>query len=160
MVLLPGAVLVVMYPRIVTRVKNGQLPDSILWKAGAVVCASTVALTALYVTFGPAIIEVAFGQAYGAAAPLLGWMGVGMLGYGLASIWMNLYLATRPLPFVGLLATMAMFQHLLLASFQENAQQAVAIFVSSGWVLALGGLLIYLFLLRPQLVRASNEGES
>ena len=160
MALLPGAVLVVMYPRVVTRVSNGQLPDSILWKASAVICASTLALTGLYVSFGPTIMTAAFGQAYGTAAPLLGWMGVGMLGYGLASIWMNLYLATRPLPYVSLLAAMAVAQHLLLASFQENVRQATAIFVSSGWVLALGGLLIYLFVLRPQLIRTPSEGKS
>ena len=160
MALLPGAVLVVMYPRVVRRVSRGQLPDSILWKAAAVICASTITLTGFYAFFAPAIVQVAFGQAYGAAAPLLGWMGVGMLGYGLASIWMNLYLATRPLPYVVLLATMAILQHVLLSSFRESVYQATAIFVAAGWVLALGGLLIYMLVLRPHLLRTSVEGES
>jgi O-antigen/teichoic acid export membrane protein len=158
MALLPGAVLVVMYPRVVARVANEELPDSILWKAAAVICASNLILTGLYIAFGPAIIEIAFGQAYGAAAPLLGWMGVGMLGYGLGSIWMNLYLATRPLPYVSLLATMAVLQHILLARYHESVYQATAIFGFGGWVLALGGLLIYLLVLRPQLARSSREG--
>jgi O-antigen/teichoic acid export membrane protein len=158
MALLPGAVLVVMYPRVVARVTSGQLPDSILWKAAALVSGSTVVLTGLYVVLGPAIIQLAFGQAYVAAAPLLGWMGVGMLGYGLGSIWMNLYLATRPLPFVGMLAAMAVLQHTLLASFHQDVYQATAIFVLGGWVLALGGLLIYLLVLRPRLVQTSSEG--
>ncbi len=158
MALFPGAVLVVMYPRVVTRVANRQLPDPILWKAGAVVCASTIVLTGLYAAFGSAIIEFAFGPAYAAAAPLLGWMGLGMLGYGLGSIWMNLYLATRPLPFVSLLAALALLQHVLLATFRENIFQATAIFLLGGWVLALGGLLIYTLYLRPRLIQASREG--
>jgi hypothetical protein len=147
-----------MYPRVVARVAKRQLPDSILWKAGVVVCGSTTVLIGLYVTVGPAFIQLAFGQAYGAAAPLLGWMGVGMLGYGLGSIWMNLYLATRPLPYVSLLAIMAIIQHILLATFHDNVYQPTAIFVLGGWGLALGGLLIYLLLLRPRLLRASSEG--
>jgi O-antigen/teichoic acid export membrane protein len=156
--LLPGAVLVVMYPRVVARVANRQVPDSILWKTAAIVCASTVLLTGFYFAFGPAIVQLAFGQAYTAAAPLLGWMGVGMLGYGLGSVWMNLFLATKPLPFVSLLAALALLQHGLLALVRDNVQQAVAIFLAGGWVLALGGLLIYVLILRPQLVLAAREG--
>jgi O-antigen/teichoic acid export membrane protein len=157
MALLPGAVLVVMYPRVVARVANGQLPDSILWKAGAVVCVSTVLLTGIYAVFGPLIIQLAFGRAYLSAAPLLGWMGVGMLGYGLGSIWMNLSLATRPLPFVSLLAALAILQHILLASYHDHVYQATAIFVLGGWVLAIGGLLIYRIVLRPRLVQTLSE---
>lgn len=151
--LLPGAVLVVMYPRVVSRVTKGRLPDSLLWKSAAVVSASTLILTALYFAFGPAIVRLFFGEVYMAAAPLLGWMGLGMLGYGLGSIWINLFLATRPLPFVGLLLVLAVSQHLLLSQFSQNISQATATFILAGWVLALGGLLIYLLVLRPTLGR-------
>jgi O-antigen/teichoic acid export membrane protein len=151
--LMPGAVLVVMYPRVVSKVTRGQLPDSILWKAALVVSGSTLALTGLYFAFGQDIILLAFGESYGAAAPLLGWMGIGMLGYGLASIWVNLSLATRPLPFVSLLAVLAILEHALLARLQDNVFQATATFLGLGWALALGGLLVYLLILRPGLVR-------
>jgi O-antigen/teichoic acid export membrane protein len=156
--LMPGAVIVIMYPRIVARISRQELPDSLLWKAALVILASTLALTGLYSAFGPLVVSLAFGTQYVAAAQLLGWMGVAMLGYGLAAIWLNLYLATRPLPFALLLVTMALAQHVAFASFRQTLQQIIVSFVISGWALGLGGLLIYTGVTRAQLMQSWKEG--
>jgi O-antigen/teichoic acid export membrane protein len=157
LVLMPGAVIVIMYPRAVTTVARGQPPDKLLWKTAAVVTGSTLLLTGLYFAFGPSIIRLAFGERYVEAAPLLGWMGVAMLGYGLGAIWMNFSLATRPRPFVILLLVTAVLQHLLLAQSHETILQVTVVFLLGSWVLALGGLLIYLFVLRPPI--AEQQGD-
>jgi O-antigen/teichoic acid export membrane protein len=155
--LTPGAVMVVMYPRLVNSVARGQPPDELLWKAAVVVSGSTLVLTVLYFAFGPTIVGLAFGEVYVEAAPLLGWMGVAMLGYGIGAIWLNLSLATRLLPFVVLLAITAVLQYLLLALFHETIVWVTAIFLLGGWLLAVGGLLIYLVVLRPNLVQQSED---
>ncbi len=154
--LMPGAAIVIMYPRVVARVAQRRSPDRLLWQTAAVVSAFTLLLTALYFAFGPAIVRLVFGGGYAAAGPLLGWMGLAMLGYGLGSIWMNLYLATRPLPFVLLLAVTAVLQPLLLALRHDTLLQVTAAFALGGWALALGGILLYLFWLRPHLISHSE----
>jgi hypothetical protein len=156
--LMPGAVLVIMYPRVVASVEQGRLPDALLWKTALVVTVSTLALTALYFTAGPLIIELAFAAQYVSVAPLLGWMGVGMLGFGISAVWLNLYLATRPLPYVFLLVGMALSQHLVFASLHDTVEQVVVSFVTSGWILALGGLAIYLLVVRRQLMHNQKAG--
>jgi hypothetical protein len=65
-------------------------------------------------------------------------------------------LATRPLPFVCLLASMAVAQILLFNQFHASVANFVAIFALSGWIVALGGLLLYLFWLRPLLKTTSS----
>ncbi len=76
-----------------------------------------------------------------------------MAGYGLAGIWLNLFLATRPLPFVLLLAAVAGAQSLILASGVSTLLEVTIIFGVGGWVLALGGVLLYGLWLRPRLKR-------
>ena len=150
--LLPGVAVVILYPRVVTWVKEGRVPDQLLWRAGALVVASGLTITAVYFLFAPTIIQLVFGPAYAAAVPILGWMGAAMVGFGLGSIWLNLYLATRPWPFVlGLTALMGI-QLLLLNLFHATLMQVTAVFVLTGWLMAIGGLLLYLLWLRPKLV--------
>jgi O-antigen/teichoic acid export membrane protein len=155
--LLPGAVIVVMYPRAVARVAQGQLPDKLLGQTALIVVLPTLLLTAVYARFGTIIIQWTFGAEYTAAAPLLLGMGIGMVGFGLTAVWLNFYLATRPLPFVALLVGTAVAQIFLLSHLPENLATIVVIFAFSGWVTAVGGLLLYLGWLRPSLKSASSS---
>ena len=156
--LLPGAAIVVMYPRAVARVASGTSPDRLLLKTGGIVLASGAALTAIYFALGPQIIRFTFGAGYETAGALLGVMGLAMVGYSLASIWMNLYLAIRPGPYVAFLAAMAIAQSLLLSLLHANVGQIMAIFAAGGWTLALGGLALYLLWTRPSLREAAGVG--
>ncbi len=155
--LVPGAVIVVMYPRAVARIAQGQLPDSLLLKTATAIAIPTLALIALYFAFGSDIVQLAFGSNYSFPNWLLGWVAVGMLGYSFGAVWMSLYLATRPLPFVLLIAAVAAGQTVLYTQFNATLQQIVGVFVLGGWVLAAGGLLIYLFSLRPTLLATSGR---
>ncbi len=155
---MPGAVIVVMYPRAVARIACLELPDTLIAKTAAVVAASTLALTAVYFAYGSAIVQAAFGANYPEAGVLLGWMGIAMLGYGFCAIWLNFYLATQPWPFVILLVSVAAGQQLLFGLYHRTLMQIAAVFMASGWVLALGGLLIYLLVLRPQLIARRSAG--
>ncbi len=151
LLLLPGAVIVIMYPRAVARVAAKQSPDRLLWQTAVVVSLPTVLLTAVLTLFGAPLISWTLGPAYAAAAPLLGGMGAAMLGVGLTVIWLNFYLATRPLPFVIVLAGTAVVQLLLLQTVPLDLPTVTAIFGLGGWLPAIGGGLLYWFWLRPTL---------
>lgn len=154
---LPGVVLVILYPRIVALVAQGRLPDKLLLQASAVVVAPTVALTLLYFAYSAPLVRLVFGNGYPSAAPLLGWMGVAMVGYGVVGIWLNLFLATRPMPFVVLLAVVAGVQSLLLSQGVPTLFEVTMIFAVGGWVLAVGGFLVYGLWLRPYLTKQSSK---
>ncbi|MAT97324.1 MAG: hypothetical protein CL608_09300 [Anaerolineaceae bacterium] len=155
LLLLPGAVIVIMYPRAVARVAANQSPDKLLWQTAVVVSLPTVLLTAVLTLFGAPLIGWTLGPAYVAAAPLLGGMGVAMLGVGITVIWLNFYLATRPLPFVVLLAGTAVLQLILLQTVPLDLPTVIAIFGLGGWLPAIGGGLLYWFWLRPTLEHSS-----
>lgn len=150
--LAPGAMLVVFYPRAIARMAQGRLPDGLLLKSGVAVAVPSLALIALYFTFGADIVRFAFGSGYDPSNWLLGWLGAGMLGYAFVSLWMNLFLAARPLPFVLMLVIVAIIQAFLYARFDADPAQTVTLFVAGGWALTLGGLGLYLFGLRPSLL--------
>jgi O-antigen/teichoic acid export membrane protein len=153
--LLPGAVVVVMYPSAVAWVAQARLPDRLLAQATAVIIGLTLLLTALYAIMGQSIIRWTFGADYVSAAPLLVGMGLGMVGLGQAAVWMNFYLATRPQPYVLLLVATALAQIALFNQGNLSLPAIVTIFAASGWLAALGGLLLYLAWLRPALKTAA-----
>jgi O-antigen/teichoic acid export membrane protein len=150
--LLPGAVIVILYPRMVASVVQRRLPDGLLLKAATAILFAGILLSLVFFTSGERILELTFGSDYTAAGALLGWMGVGVIGYSLSAMWMNLYLATRPWPFVLLLVLAAGLQNAFLAQFHAETSQVILIFCVVGWSLALSGLVLYLAWLRPALV--------
>ncbi len=149
---LPGAVTVILYPRIVQRVNAGNLPDKLLVQAAALIILPTVAATAVFLVGGEWIITLLFGASYAKAAPLLGWLGIAMIGFGVATVWLNLFLATRPWGFVACLVVLAVGQYLLLALIAPTTLKQVAqIFAAGGWGSAVGGGLLYAFWLRREI---------
>lgn len=153
--LLPGAVVVVMYPSAVARLVLGKSPDKLLAQTLAAIIVMTSLLTALYATAGDVIIRWTFGGDYLPAAPLLLGMGLGMVGYGQTAVWLNFFLAARPQPYVLLLVTTAVAQVILFSQSNPSVDKMVAIFALSGWVTAIAGLLLYLGWLRPSLQAAA-----
>jgi hypothetical protein len=79
-------------------------------------------------------------------------MGIAMIGYGISAIWLNLFLATRPWPFVGLLLAAAGMQVALLIRQGDDLMRVTAVFTVTGWFLAIGGLALYLLWLRRHLL--------
>jgi O-antigen/teichoic acid export membrane protein len=155
LLLLPGAVIVIMFPRAVARLVAGESPDRLLLQTAVVVSLPTMGLTAVLALFGAPLIGWTLGPAYVEAAPLLGWMGVAMLGVGVTVIWLNFYLATRPLPFVILLVGTAFAQLILLQTVTLDLFAVTAIFGLGGWLPAIGGTLLYWFWLRPSLEQSA-----
>lgn len=150
---LPGVVILVFYPRVVAWVKERLVPDRLLLKTAAAVGGASLAVTAVYFLFNQTIIQLVFGSEYAPAAAVLGWMGVAMVGYGLSSIWLNLFLATRPWPYVLLLMGAALMQIILLTQVGQSMLAITIVFTATGWLLAVGGLWLYWGWLRPQLAR-------
>jgi len=74
-----------------------------------------------------------------------------MLGYSLAAIWLNLFLATRPWPFVMLLIGGLVGQLAGLSLWSTSLAQVTFVFLLTGWLVAAGGLALYLLWLRPGL---------
>lgn len=149
---LPGAVLVVLYPRVAALVAQNRLPDRTLAKALAVIMTTTALLTAVYFLLGDWLIPAIFGEGYGLGGSLLGWMGAGMIGFGIVAVWMNVFLATRPWPYSLTLAAVVALQAILYAAVGTTPRQLTLVFVISGWSAAGVGALLYVLWLRPQLV--------
>jgi O-antigen/teichoic acid export membrane protein len=150
--LAPGAVAVAFFPLAAASISRGQPPDRLLFQAMSAVGLAVLAVTALFAVFGQEIVGFFFGGAYPDAAGLLGWMGLGMIGLSMTALWMNLFLADRPWFFVGLLVVAAIAQAAALKSRAASPVDAAQIFCIAGWCAAVGGLLLYLFWLRPGLV--------
>jgi O-antigen/teichoic acid export membrane protein len=143
--LLPGVAVTVMFPRIAKTLAGGHRPDHLLAQTAGVILAASGVLTLLYFIFGDQLISIIFGSGYQAASPLLGWMGIAMIGVSLSSIWMNYYLAEKPRNFGILLGIAVALEWLLLNLFPPSMQSAVLAFGGTGWLLTLGGLLLYIF---------------
>ena len=149
---LPGAVLVVLYPRVASLVAQNRLPDRTLAKALAVIVTTTALLTALYFLLGDWLVPAIFGEGYDLGGSLLGWMGVGMIGFGITAVWMNVFLATRPWPYSLTLVAVVVLQAILYATIGTTPRQLTLVFVVSGWGAAGVGALLYGLWLRPQLL--------
>ena len=148
--LLPGVVVTVMFPRIAKTLAAGYKPHRLLTQTAAIILAVSGALTILYFMFASHLVKIVFGNSYQNAAPLLGWMGIAMIGVSLSSVWLNYYLAEKPRNFVILLLATIALEWLLLNLFPVSMQNAVLTFGVTGWLLALGGLLLYSWRLRRQ----------
>ena len=151
--LLPGVAVTVMFPRIAKLLAQGERPHRLLIQTTSIILAASGALTILYFIFSNQLITIIFGNAYQTASSLLGWMGVAMIGVSLSSIWLNYYLAERPRNFVLLLLIAVALEWILLNLFQPSMQNAVLAFGATGWLLAIGGLILYL----RRLLRTSSS---
>lgn len=150
--LLPGVAVLVMFPRIAATLAQHRLPDRLLITTAGIIIVASGVLSAVYFLFGRLLISAILGAAYQSASPLLGWMGVAMIGVSLSSIWLNYYLAHKPLFFVILLCAAVAFEWFLLSASSASMLGAVRAFGATGWLLSLAGLLLYVFKDRPALV--------
>lgn len=142
--LLPGVAVTVMFPRIIRSLAAGNLPTRTLVHTAAFILTVSGTLSILYFLFNNQLIGIIFGREYQAAAPLLGWMGIAMIGVLLSSIWLNYYLAEKPRNFVILLGVAVALEWVLLNLFSRSMQSAVLAFGATGWLLSLAGLMIYI----------------
>lgn len=141
--LLPGVAVTIMFPRMVKILAQGQQPHRLLLQTTSIILATGGALTVLYFVFSESLIQLIFKNNYQAAAPLLGWMGLAMVGVSLSSIWLNYYLADHPRNFVILLIAAIALEWILLYRFPSSLQYAVLAFGLTGWSLSLIGLILY-----------------
>lgn len=157
---LPGAVLTVLFPRVAAQIAQNRRPDRTLIKAAAAILLSTAGLTAAYYLLGPWIVRLFFGSGYEPAGALLGGMALGMMGAGLLAVWMNLFLASRPWPFVIVLAFLAGLQAMMFRLWGHTPEAVVLIFGLTTWLGALAGAALYFLWLRPALGdgAAASEG--
>jgi O-antigen/teichoic acid export membrane protein len=149
--LLPGVAVTVMFPRVVRALAAGELPTRILVQTAAIILAVSGALSVLYFMFDNQLIGIIFGREYQAAAPLLGWMGIAMIGVSFSSIWLNYYLAETP--------RAVALEWILLNFFPPSMQSAVLAFGTTGWLLSVAGLVVYIFKMRRLLRRKSTASQ-
>ena len=142
--LLPAVAVTVMFPRVVQSLAAGKRPTRILAQTAAIILTVSGTLSILYFIFKDQLINFIFGRAYQAGIPLLGWMGVAMIGVSLSSIWLNYYLAGKPRNFVILLALAVAFEWILLSLLAPSMQSAVIAFGVTGWLLSIAGLILFI----------------
>ena len=146
--LLPGAAVTVMFPRVARQLAEGILPTRVLIQTAVIILVASGGLSLLYFLFPAQILGIIFGKGYQAVSPFLGWMGVAMTGVALSSIWLNYYLAEKPRDFVILLGIAVSLEWILLNLFPPSLQSAILAFGITGWLLALGGLILYVLNMR------------
>jgi O-antigen/teichoic acid export membrane protein len=151
--LLPGVAVTVMFPRIAAALVQRRLPDGLLAMTAGIILAASGALTLLYFSFGDQLILNIFGAAYLPASPLLGWMGLGMVGMSLSSVWLNYYLAERPAMYVLFLSAAVGLEWILLTLLAPSMANATLAFGITGWSLTFAGLILYLAKFRPALLK-------
>jgi O-antigen/teichoic acid export membrane protein len=142
--LLPAVAVTVMFPRVVRSLAAGKSPTRILAQTAAIILAVSGTLSILYFILNDQLIDMVFGRAYQAGAPLLGWMGLAMIGVSLSSIWLNYYLAVKPRNFVILLGIAIGLEWILLNLFSPSMQSAVIAFGVTGWLLSIAGFALYI----------------
>ena len=86
-------------------------------------------------------------------------MGIATIGVVLSSIWLNYYLAEKPRNFVILLGSAVALEWTLLNLFPISIESAVLAFGATGWLLSLGGLVLYIFRMRRLLRRNSTASQ-
>ena len=155
--LLPGVAVTVMFPRIARLLAEGQSTHRLLIQTGVIILTASGALTILYFLFAEPIITIIFGNAYEPAISLLGWMGLAMIGVSLSSIWLNYYLAEKPRDFVILLFAAVALEWFLLNILPLTLDSAVLGFGATGWILSVGGLILYLVTSRRLLRTTSSQ---
>lgn len=142
--LLPGVAVLVMFPRVVKSLAEGKLPSLILARTAAIMLVTSGLLSLFYFMFSDQLITIIFGSEYQPAAPLLGWMGLAMIGTSLSSIWLNYYLAEKSLNFVIVLGMAVALEWTLLNLLPLSMQSAVLAFGLTGWLLSIAGLVLYI----------------
>jgi len=157
--LLPGVAVAVMFPRVAKLLAEGRLPNRILVQTASIILAASGTLSLLYFLFSDPLIRLVFGKSYQAMSALLGWMGVAMIGVSLSSIWLNYYLAEKPRNFVILLGIAVAFEWALLNLLAPSLQSAMLAFGVTGWLLALGGLILYVLNIRRLPRQASTASQ-
>jgi O-antigen/teichoic acid export membrane protein len=157
--LLPGVAVTVMFPRVVKILAEGRPATRILVQTAAIILVVSGSLSLFYFLFRDLLITTVFGRDYQAAIPLLGWMGIAMIGMSLSSVWLNYYLAETPRNFVMLLGVAVALEWSLLNLFPPSMQSAVLAFGITGWLLSLAGLVLYVFQMRrPPRRSATHPG--
>jgi hypothetical protein len=152
LLLLPGVVTIVLFPRVAAAAKQFRTPDRDVWFGVGIVMFVVLAGTGAYIVMGEWLLGLMFGGGYAAAAVWLGWMGVAILGYSLGTVWMNVFLASRPWPYVILLVVTLGGLRVLFPLWGASILSVLQVFALGGAVLAIGGGLLYVFWLRNQLV--------
>jgi O-antigen/teichoic acid export membrane protein len=141
--LLPGVAVTVMFPRIARLLAQGQRTDRLLMQTASIILAAGGALTIFYFVFSNQLIMIIFGNTYQEASSLLGWMGLAIIGVSLSSIWLNYYLAEHPRNFVILLLIAVALEWTLLSLLPASLSNATLSFGATGWLLAIGGFILY-----------------
>jgi O-antigen/teichoic acid export membrane protein len=157
--LLPGVAVTVMFPRVAKLLAEDRLPTHILVQTASIILVASGGLSLLYFLFSDQLIRLVFGKSYQAVPPLLGWMGVAMIGVSLSSIWLNYYLAEKPRNFVILLGIAVGLEWMLLNLLPSSLQSALMAFGITGWLLALGGLILYVLKIRRLPRQASTASQ-
>ncbi len=143
--LLPGVAVIIMFPRVASTLVRGELPHLLLIRTASLILATSGILTIFYFLFADQLLVIIFGKAYQVVSPLLGWMGIAMIGVSLCSIWLNYYLAEKPRNFVILLGMAVALEWFLLNTLPPSLQSAIFAFGATGWLLTFAGLGLYLF---------------
>jgi O-antigen/teichoic acid export membrane protein len=159
--LVPSVVTLILFPQIAARVSRGDDIGKPVNRSLAAVIGSGLIITAIYSIWGSPLLALAFGENYGEATSIIGWLAVGMVGYSVAVVWMNTFLATRPWPFTLFLALIAIGQAVVSSGVSELPQLATT-FVVAAWTAAVGGAVLYYFWLRPKMsaARSSHSKQS
>lgn len=114
-VLLPWAIVGVLFPRVASRRARGLPADDILGRALAVTLGFCLLLFGAYAVLGGTVVHVAFGSEFDEATSLLPLFAIGMTCFSLANVLVSYELSNGRHGYAVALALCAAIQALLLA---------------------------------------------
>ena len=136
---------VILLPRVASAFRKGRIATRPIAVAIGVVLANGIALLLLYALLGVQIDRLAFGAGQEPPTAWLVGMAFAVTGYGLVMIWINVFVATKPLPYGYLLLAAAPLQVGLFLWLGRSPEAVIAILAATGWLLGLTGAALYLF---------------
>ncbi len=117
---LPGAISAVMFPRISQAHARGEGTYAIMRKSIIWTLAISSAVALVYLFIPEYVVNLLYGSGYVAAAPSLAVLGIAMVLFGLATLFMNFGLATDSNALIAILAVFTILEISLISIWNST----------------------------------------
>jgi O-antigen/teichoic acid export membrane protein len=138
---LPGAIGVLLLPKVTERHAHRQSTVSLLWKGLLATCLLCGGFIVVFFLFPTPLMRILFGEPYVVHASLLGLYGLAMTFYSLVNVWLYYYLAVQEKRYSYVLLAGAVLQVILLMILRLTMTGVIELMIAIGACLSLIGVL-------------------
>lgn len=141
-----GVFVTVMFPMVSASHtnKDGKEKEILKISLGIVTVVSILVL-ALFTVFPEFVIKMLFGVKYLSVAPYLGWFGLAMVFYTLATLFVNYFMAAHEKKFVYPFACTVFLQVVLIVLFHQNILAITMSMLAASFLMLVSMVVVYRF---------------